>query len=200
MTNTRRFLVASFTIVSALLLVTGIAYACVPFFGDATVDVVPTGSGRQDSQLVSGSGVNHREYCGGVNPTTDARFNGTDTLVVTVAESDGACTTKLTSRNHTVIVNNAMADSLAPYTLSNGSWVGTADTGCFFGGGPAGNVTLDTSFSVDAAGSGQKTYTLTGMNRSDPANLASALCVGHPTQGASTGEGIFVPVRVLSTT
>lgn len=197
----RKLLVGATVGVATFLAAASVAYACVPFFGTGQV----LGETRNSTAVVGdNTGATHRVYCSGNEPTQAADGSGGATITVVVGP--GTCGTtqgQLSDRNHTVILNNATTNSDAPFTYDGATWQnGVNGTGCFFASDPPdGNITLDTAFSVPPSGSATGTYTLPSpLNRVDPASIASSICVGHPTDAISDGEGIFMPLQVTSTT
>ena len=190
MLDLRHGFLGAFTAGAAVLVVGSAAYACVPFVGDLTV------TGPTNGNLVTGDGsANSHVYCTNREPTTAAQAGGGDTITVTVAAAT-ACTAagnKLASGNNSVIINNSSTDANVPFTYSSSKWNFVSGTGCFRSPAPSGNKTLSTTFSVSAAGAATGNFVLPTMNRIDPTNMASAVCVGK-----SGGTGIFAPIRITS--
>lgn len=191
----RKAVVTGFGVTTVFVFTAVAAFACVPFKGTLTV----TGVGGGNSVTVvgdGGTGGSHK-YCDPNEPTSAVTAGDNDVITVAVAQST-ECVSKLgQSTTEKVILNNATTDAASPYSWDGSKWVFRTGTGCFTSPAPAGNITLDTAFTVSSTGSGSGTYTLPAtLNRVDPTSptsYASALCVGH---GGSGGEGIFAPVRV----
>lgn len=183
----------AFAALAALVMTASVAVACVAFKGDLTV-TSPGGNGN----TVTGANNGGMSYCSNGHPTTAALAGRGTSITVTVAPGSASlCATasnKLSARNHSVILNNAKTDSAVPFKYDSvlGRWVFQSGTGCFLN--PPGNISLSTSYAVNSSGNGLASYTLPALNRIDPTNMASALCVGT----GSTDEGIFAPVRVTS--
>ena len=189
MIDKRKGILGAFAAGAAVLSIGSAAYACVPFVGDLTV------TGPSNGNLVTGDGsASSHVYCTNREPTTAAAAGYNQTITVTVAAAT-ACnssgTNKLASGNNSVIINNASTDADVPFTYSNSKWNFVDGTGCFRS--PPGNVTLSTTFNVSATGAASAPFLLPHMNRVDPTNMASALCVGK-----SGGTGIFAPIRITS--
>jgi len=209
----RKFLLAFFGAFVALVVAASAAYACVPFKGDGEVavtgtpDIFDTATTPQNSGTFTGTPTGGSlRYCesGTTQPGWDtgpeAQADGGDVIVVTVKQGSTTCTEQLDAGNYSVIVNNATTASASPFTLVTNAatvnvWSIVKTTGCFTSATPNGNITLTTSFSVNAAGDGTGTFVLPSMNRVDGTNAASSLCVGR---GAATGsaQGIFVPLKI----
>lgn len=177
--------------VAAVILFASAAYACVDFKGDLTV----TSSSGTSGNLVTGN-EGSMTYCTGRNPVTAGAAGKLNSLRVQVAAAT-ACTSSsnhLNSGNNSVYLNNAKTDSAVPFKYDGSKWVFQGGTGCFLN--PPGNILLTSSYSVSSGPgyTGDQTFLLTGytLNRIDPTNMASALCVG------GGGIGIFAPVRITS--
>lgn len=187
MSGTRKTVLGAFATAAAVLVLASSAYACVVFRGDLTV------TGPTSGNLVTGdgSGSSHK-YCTGREPTTAAAAGYNQSITVTVAPAT-ACVgagNKLADGNNSVIINNSSTDAGVPFNYSGGKWNFVSGTGCF--ASPPGNKTLTTTFNV-VSGAATGNFTLPHMNRVDPTNKASALCVGK-----SGVSGIFAPIRITS--
>lgn len=175
----------------AVVLLGSTAFACVTFKGDLTV----TSSSGTSGNTVSGN-EGSMTYCTGGNPVTAGTAGKLDSLRVQVAAATRctSSTNHLNSGNNTVYLNNAKTDSAVPFRYDGSKWVFQNGTGCFKN--PPGNILLTGSYSVSGGPNytGDQTFLLTAytLNRVDPANMASALCVG------AGGLGIFAPVRITS--
>lgn len=192
--NHRRGVLAGFAVIASIVVTASAAFACVAFKGDLTVSS-PGGNGN----TVTGANNGNMDYCSNGHPTTAAAARRGDSITVKVAKGSASlCATtsnKLSNRSHSVMLNNAKTDGDVPFKYDSvlSRWVFQGGTGCFLN--PPGNIVLSNAgFPVDTYGNGQASYTLPALNRVDPTNMASALCVGT----GSTSEGIFAPVRITS--
>lgn len=188
MINARKTVLGAFAAGAAVVALSSSAYGCVVFRGDLTV------TGPVSGNKVTGDGSNtSHKYCATREPVTAAEGGYNDAITVTVASGslcNASGTNKLADGNNSVIINNSSTDSGVPFKYSGGKWNFVSGTGCF--ASPPGNKTLTTSFNV-VAGAATAPFVLPHMNRVDPANMASALCVGK-----SGVSGIFAPIRITS--
>lgn len=206
----RKLVLGGFAAGALVLAGASVAYACVPFRGQAQVNASGAGTPQNSSTFIGNNETGPLGYCGNTGTTgtspgsqagTEAQVNGGGVITVSVATAsacnDANNSNRLSQGLKSVIINNAKTASASPFTLVNTSvWSIVATTGCFTSATPQGNITLDTAFSVDATGSGTKTYTLPSMNRVDGSQAASSVCVG--TSGP-TGRAIFVPLKIEAT-
>lgn len=179
----RKHIVGALASGAAVLALASAAFACVNFKGDLTV------TGDTSGNKVTGN-EGSMTYCVGPTTAGTSAYNHSITVTVAAATSCISATNKLTSGNNSVIINNASTDAAVPFTYDGTKWNFVNGTGCF--ASPPGDITLTTSFNVDALGGHSQSFTLPHLNRVDPTNKASALCVGDGT------NGIFAPLRITA--
>lgn len=183
MNLTRKSILGAFATGVTVLTLASTAFACVTFRGDLTV------TGTTSGNKVTGD-EGSMTYCVAPTSAGTSSYNNAITVTVAVATSCVSSTNKLNAGTNNVKINNASTDAAVPFTYDGTKWNFVSGTGCFASPTPAGVISLGT-ISV-TAGVGTGTFTLPHMNRIDPTNKASALCVG------AGGVGIFAPLRITS--
>lgn len=187
MTRSKRIVIGTMAAAAAVAVLASSAYACVVFKGDLTV-VSPGTSGNR----VTGSGdLSSMRYCTGRQPTTAGSAGAGDSILVTVSLATACVSTtnKLPEGDARVILTNAATTAGAPFSYIGGKWNVVHSSQCGMSNS-SDNFVLSTAYAVDALGAGADSFTLPSLNRVDPTNVASDICV------AKGSFGISAPLRV----
>lgn len=193
----------------AIVLLGGVAFACIPWYGEGSVAVTdPNGGGGSpaNSGVFEAEGsVSNMLYCDsgdtvfpGYDFSAAGEADGGDVVVVSVNATTACGGSQLSAgTNYSVILNNPTAGGTMPYQSvnvgGNAAWSMVGGQGCFTNPTPTGNKVLATNFSVNSNGVGVATYTLPNMTTVNAATNASLLCVGRTSPQS---EGIFIPVQI----
>lgn len=183
--------------VAAFLATASVAFACVTFKGQMTVD------GNDRDTWVKGTGNSHG-YCSDGRPTTAAAGGVAENLTLRVSKADcndpGASGTghKLDAGTYQVRYNSASS-----YTFDGTYWNMIGGTGCFR---PGNSFTLLGTFTVNSNGDGAWTGPMTGVPLGDPTvdqvanpDIVGNLCVGDPAgpSGAGGPPGLLAPFELV---
>lgn len=202
----RKTVVFSAISAAAVLCTASAAFACITLAGKITV--TPPAGRTASNQIIADNSAS-MTYCTGHGLTTPATAKNGESITYTLRPtvSGDPCFSSTNhlngSTSYEVRINNTNNNGNGtqfPWTKSGTTWSFTANSGCYFGSTPTGD--LQGTFTTTASGSSLNTsdpaFTLSLANNNiNGASDASLVCVGASTSPGSN-PGAFSALQVVS--